>query len=351
MSSKRDYYEILGVSRGATKDEIKSAYRKAALQFHPDRNKEPGAEEKFKEAAEAYEVLSDDQKRSSYDRFGHDAPRQGNWSYHDPADIFASIFGSHFGFSDFFGNFGRHERGSDLHVQINLSLEDVAQGIEKQIGYIQTDPCSPCFGKGGRGPSCSACGGYGQVQQRQGPFITSVIPCPQCNGQGIKVDQKCEHCNGKGVTEVRRTVAVKIPAGVEDGEVLRLRGEGNKAKNSPMRGDVICHIKVLDHPVFQRDGMHLIVPQKINFADAALGCSVEVPTISGEKIPFTIPPGTQFGEIFKIPGKGLPGLRPIPGARVKAVGDQLVQIFIDVPKTLSDKASQCLREFARLCKE
>ncbi len=341
--AKQDYYEVLGVSQEASQEEIKKAYRKAALEHHPDRNKDdPKAEGKFKEAAEAYEVLSDSDKRTQYDQFGHNIP-QGSFPnnvHHDPFDIFNSIFGS---------SFGRARRsGGETHARIRLTLEEAARGVEKQFSITQIDICSRCHGKGGSGPPCNGCGGYGQVARQSGPFVTSVGTCPRCQGSGLRIDKPCNVCARKGKIENNKTVSIKIPEGINDGEVMRVRGEGNISTVSVPRGHLFCHIEVTPHDVFERQGPNLYMHKTISFADAVTGVSVSVPTIEGKEITLKVPSGTQFGQMLRLAKKGIAGaVRHSPGspAKTRKKGDMFVQIRIDVPKNVSDKAVNVLREF------
>jgi molecular chaperone DnaJ len=350
--AKQDYYEVLGVSKDASSDDIKKAYRQAALKYHPDRNKDPGAEEKFKEAAEAYDTLSSPEKKSLYDRFGHNAPQPNQHVRHDPFDIFNSIFEGGFGG---FGGFGqRRHKGGDLHARIRLTLEEAAKGVEKNFSITQTDTCSRCHGKGGTGPPCKGCAGYGQVRRQDGPFVVSVGDCPRCRGIGIEIESECDKCKGKGAIENRKTISVKVPAGADAGQVLRLQGEGHSTSTSYPRGDLFCHIEVAEHPVFERRGNDLLMHKDVSFADAVSGTTVIVPTIDGEEVKLKIPPGTQFGQMLRLQGKGIVGPTRIgfgSRAKVRKRGDQFVQIRIAVPKGVSTKAMKILRQFEDEVKE
>ncbi len=349
MAQKRDYYEVLGVSRTASSDEIKSAYRKAALQYHPDRNKEPGAEDKFKEAAEAYEVLSDPEKRARYDRGGH-AGLEGvsmhdfsGMGVEDIFSIFEDMLGGAFGGG---GRRARGDRGVDIQAVIQIDLKEVLTGVEKTLRFNRVDFCEKCGGQGAEAGSqrrnCGTCGGYGQVEQQtqMGFFVTrQVIDCPKCHGRGSIIERPCKSCHGSGRAERERVVEIKIPAGVHDGQSIRLRGEGEPSRSGSSRGDLRCVIRVKENRFFQRDGDHLICVLPISFTTAALGGQVEVPTITG-RAPVRIPPGTQYGAVLRLPGQGLPNMRN--GRR----GDQIVQVAIEIPKKLKREQEELLRQFA-----
>lgn len=349
VAQKRDYYEVLGVTRSAAPDEIKSAYRKAALQWHPDRNKDAGAEENFKAAAEAYEVLSDPEKRSRYDRFGHEG-LQGV-GMHDfggmaAEDIF-SIFGDLFG--DAFGGFGRGraaERGVDIQTIIEIDFKEVLTGVEKTLRFERDDFCERCGGQGNepgtQRRNCTTCGGYGQVERQttMGFFVTrTVVECPRCHGRGSVVEKACKTCDGSGRARRERLIEVKVPPGVHDGQSIRVRGEGEPSRNGAARGDLRCVIRVRPHPLLQRDGDHLVCVLPIGFTQAALGAQLEVPTLTGAT-PLRIPAGTQHGALFELPGKGLPNLRS--GRR----GNQVVQVLVEIPRKLSREQEEILRKFA-----
>jgi len=350
VATKRDYYEVLGVSRSASPEEIKRAYRQAALKYHPDRNKEPGAEEKFKEAAEAYEVLSDPEKRARYDRYGH-AGLSGvglhDFSGMAVDDIF-SVFGDLLGdlFGDAFGRRARADRGIDIQTVLEIDLEDVLTGVEKSLRFERMDFCERCGGQGcepgTQRRNCPTCGGYGQVEQQtsMGFFVSrAIVDCPRCHGRGWLVQKPCQSCGGSGRTRRERVLEVKIPAGVHDGQSIRLRGEGEPGPHGTGRGDLRCVIRVRDHPFLQRDGDHLICRLPISFTQAALGGQVEVPTLTGSA-PLRIPPGTQHGTVFQLPGKGLPNLRH--GRR----GNQIVEVVVEIPKRLNREQEELLRRFA-----
>jgi molecular chaperone DnaJ len=351
MATKRDYYEVLGVARDANPDDIKGAYRRLALKFHPDRNpNKPEAEQKFKEAAEAYEILSDPDRRSKYDRFGHaGVSGTGVHEFRDVEDIF-DVFGDIFGggmFGDLFG--GRRGRrgpraGRDLRMQLDLDLFEAARGTNKTIDIRRQELCSHCGGSGakrGTKPvSCSYCGGRGQVFQSQG-FFRIATPCPGCRGTGSQIRDPCPDCSGNGRVVASRTIQVDVPPGVDTGMRVRLRGEGEPGDNGAPRGDLYCYINVREHPLFHREGANLICQVPITFTQATLGAEVEVPTLSGKQ-PLSVPRGTQSGEIFHLRGKGMPD----PHGR--GHGDLVVQVVVETPKKLTKRQEELLREFAEL---
>jgi molecular chaperone DnaJ len=353
VHSKRDYYEVLGLERSAAPGEIKRAFRQAALKYHPDRNKEAGAEERFKEVSEAYEVLSDPEKRNRYDRYGHrglDGVGMHDFSGMAVDDIF-SVFGDIFG--DMFGGGmgggrgrARGDRGIDIQAVIEVSLKEVATGVEKSLRFQRADFCPACGGKGaepGTSPkTCRTCGGYGQVERQtsMGFFVTrSVVNCPDCQGRGEIIEKPCRDCRGSGRMQKECVINVKIPAGVHEGQRIRLRGEGEPGRSGMARGDLHCILRISPHEFFERDGDHLICRLPIAFTQAALGAQIEVPTLTGTA-PLKIPAGTQHGTIFRLPGKGLPNLR---GGRR---GDEIVQALIEIPSRLSRGQKDLLRKFA-----
>jgi len=350
VQNKRDYYEVLGVERNAAPEEIKRAFRQAALKYHPDRNREPDAEQKFKEVSEAYEVLSDPEKRNRYDRFGHrglDGVGLHDFAGMGVDDIF-SVFSDIFG--DVFGDrmYGRTraDRGIDIQAVVEVSLKEVASGVEKTLRFQRAGFCEVCGGKGaepGTSPTtCRTCGGYGQVeQQRQmGFFVTrSVVDCPNCRGRGVVIDKPCKKCGGSGRAPKECVINVKVPAGVHDGQRIRLRGEGEPSRTGMARGDLHCILRVRPHEFLERDGDHLICRLPIAFTQAALGAQIEVPTLTGTS-PLKIPPGTQHGTVFRLAGKGLPNLRS--GRR----GNEIVQVLIEIPSKLSREQKELLRKFA-----
>ncbi|HET9826214.1 MAG TPA: molecular chaperone DnaJ, partial [Chitinophagaceae bacterium] len=327
--TKRDYYEVLGVGKNATADEIKKAYRKVAMQYHPDRN--PGdkaAEEKFKEAAEAYEILSDADKKSQYDRYGHaGVSSNGRGRYGaggmNMDDIF-SQFGDIFG-DDIFGNFfggqrtrsgqrARGVRGSNLRIKLKLTYEEIAKGVTKNIKVKKYVPCQTCHGSGakdkGSVQACGTCGGSGQVRRVTNTFLgqmQTVTTCPTCNGEGTVITAKCGTCKGEGRMYAEETVTIDVPAGVQEGMQLNIGGRGNAGERGGAPGDLIILIEEESHKELQRDGLNVIYDLHISFTDAVFGTQIEVPTIDG-RAKIKIPPGTQSGKIFRLKGKGFPGV-------------------------------------------
>ncbi len=348
MTTKRDYYEVLGVSRNASESDLKSAYRKLAIKFHPDKN--PGnkdAEEKFKEAAEAYEVLQDPKKRQIYDQFGHQGLEGAGFSgFHGFEDIFSSfggIFDDMFGFSS--GNRrSRTQRGSDLRYDLSIKFMDAVFGTEVEIDLERTAVCSTCEGSGckpGTYPSsCQQCQGSGQVSRHQG-FFTVRTTCPSCRGQGQTIANPCTECHGAGKVLINKQVSVKIPAGVDGGSRLRLTGEGEAGSFNGPPGDLYVFIHVEPHDFFQRNNLDVICSVPVSFIQAALGDEISVPTLNGQKA-LKIPKGAQPGDIFTFHGEGVPSLRN--GKR----GNQLIQIDVRTPTDLTDKQVELLREFKRL---
>lgn len=350
VANKRDYYEVLGVERAAGADEIKRAYRQAAMKYHPDRNKEPGAELKFKEAAEAYEVLSDQEQRARYDRFGHEGlngARVRDYAHMNVDDIF-SVFSDLFGGEFPFGGRGRGRRpqGVDIETVLEIDLKEVATGVERKLQFERLDLCDACDGsgaaRGSRKRNCATCGGYGQVERQAtvGFFVTrSVSECPTCQGRGFLIEQACTTCDGAGRREAQRTLSVKIPPGIHDGQSIRIRGEGEPGPHGQSRGDLLCTVHVRPSEFLERDGDHLICRMPISFTQAALGAQVDVPTLNGTS-PLKIAAGTQSGAVFKLDGKGL------PNRRSGRVGDQLVQVIVEIPRKLTKQQSELLRKFA-----
>jgi len=360
---KRDYYDILGVSRNATKEELKKAYRKMALKYHPDKN--PGdteAEEKFKEAAEAYEVLSDDQKRSRYDQFGHagvgsSAASGGFSGFSNMEDIFSAfgdIFGGHFssfgGFGESFGGSGRRRRvnrGSNLRVKVKLNLWEIAHGVEKKIKLHKYVPCPACNGtgaeKGSSKNTCPTCHGRGQTVRVTNTFLgqmQTTATCPTCGGEGEIIAHKCHVCHGNGIIKGEEVVTFKIPAGVTEGMQLSISGKGNAAARGGIPGDLLVVIEEEKHPELTRDGINLLYDLYISFTDAALGTSEEIPTIDG-KARIKIAPGTQGGKVLRLKGKGLPDVNGY------GRGDLLVNINIWTPKNLSREEKAMLEKLSR----
>jgi len=350
VTQKRDYYEVLGVPREASPDDIKRAYRQAAMKYHPDRASGTDAADKFKEAAEAYEILSDPEKRTRYDRFGHNGlsgVAGHDFSRMRPDDIF-SIFGDILG--DMFGMpFGGGRRGSpgvDLQTEVSLTLADVASGAERPIEFTREDFCDRCAGKGAEPGSktntCGTCGGYGQVERTTGMgfFSTRIVTaCPQCRGRGTTFTKACKQCKGTGRAAKHRVVTVKIPPGIHDGQAIRLRGEGEPGEDGSSRGDLHCYVRVEPHPFLQRHGNDLLCDLPISFTQAALGAKIDVPTLAG-KLDVTIPPGVQHGELLRLAGIGLPDVR------TSRRGDQIVRVLIEIPRRLNARQEELLRQFA-----
>jgi len=347
--TKRDYYEILGVTKAAGNEEIKKAYRKLALQFHPDRN--PGdkqAEENFKEAAEAYEVLSDLEKRRLYDQFGHAGLQQtGFTGFRDFGDIFSSfgdIFEEFFGFGTRRGQQTRARRGSDLHYELTVSFMDSIFGTETEIQVPRHEMCESCHGLGtkdGASPSvCSICGGRGQVTRSQGFFSISTT-CPTCQGRGTVITDPCDKCRGSGRVRVTKKLSLKIPHGVETGSRLRLQGEGEPGDTGALRGDLYVYIKTEQHDTFRREGDNILVAMPITYSVAVLGGEIEIPTLEGPDH-LDIPASTQSGQDFHVPGKGVPHLRG------RGRGDLIVVTYIETPKKISKEQEEILRRLAEL---
>ena len=335
MAEKRDYYEVLGVGKTASADDVKAAYRRLALKYHPDKNPgDKGAEEKFKEAAEAYEVVSDADKRAAYDRHGH-AGVQGGVGFQSNEDIygaFRDVFGGDF-FDSLFGGGGGGRRhagpppGSSLRCALELTFDEMAEGVERTISLKRREVCETCHGTGsrdGKAPTtCRVCGGRGQVQTNQGMFLMRRT-CPQCGGEGITIAAPCPTCRGEGLSPVKREIHVKIPAGIDDGVILRVRGEGEPGARGGARGDLHCEIHVGEHPLFAREGADLHVEIPVPLSTATLGGDVEVPTLSGSST-VKVPPATAPGSLIRIRGEGLP--RPESSGR----GDLYVRVAYDVP--------------------
>ena len=345
--SKRDYYEVLGLDRGAQEGDLKKAYRRLAMKYHPDRNPDdPEAEEKFKEASEAYEILTDPEKRQAYDQFGHAGvdPSQGGAGGFGFEGNFGDIFGDVFG--DIFGG-GRGRggngvgRGSDLRYNLNLSLEQAVSGDTLEIRIPVLTHCEDCDGSGaapGSSPQvCPDCNGAGQIRVSQG-FFSLQQTCPRCRGQGKVITDPCRACGGAGRVEKRKTLSVKIPAGVDTGDRIRLTGEGEAGINGGPPGDLYVQVEVNDHPIFVRDGRHLYCEVPISFADAALGGELEVPTLDG-RVKLKIPQETQTGKVFRLRGKG------VTQVRGGGVGDLLCKVVVETPVKLTDKQKDLLREF------
>ncbi len=351
MTGKRDYYEILGVDRNASDKEVASAYRKLALKYHPDSN--PGDEaatERFKEAAEAYEVLSDPDKRARYDQYGHAGLEGGAPQFTDVEDIFEA-FGDMFSgglFGDLFGGRRRgrrHRRGADLRCDVTLTLEEAAQGVTKTVEFARSRLCSQCEGDGAMpGTSretCRRCGGHGQIVQSAG-ILRVQTTCPACQGAGARNAHPCNQCRGTGYQPTPVKLDVAIPPGVDDGMRVRIHGEGEPAPEGGQAGDCYCFVSVEPHSLFQRDGSNLILKLPISYCQAALGTTIDVPTMNGPRS-LEIPGGTQHGEVFQLRGQGMPDPR---GSG--AVGDLLVQTLLEVPKRISQEQEALLRELAEV---
>jgi molecular chaperone DnaJ len=347
---KRDYYEILSVTKTADGEEIKRSYRRLAMKYHPDRNAGAGlaeAEAKFKECSEAYEVLSDPAKRQRYDQYGHAAAQATHdYSHMQASDIF-TMFEDIFGGGG--GGGGRRSagggRGFDLEMQVELSLLDVLTGAQKTIDFEKQDHCDTCRGTGakpGTVPTvCVQCGGQGRVaQQGFGGMFRMVTTCPNCRGRGSVVKEHCPTCHGSGKQPKKRSVTIKIPPGVHEGQAVRVTGEGEVGEAGTRPGDLHCYIAIKPHPIFTRHNNDLVCQVPISFTQAALGAKLDVPTLKGpDKL--DIPAGTQHGEVFKLRGKGLPDARA-----AGRLGDELVQILVEIPKKLNDRQQELLREFA-----
>ncbi|MCO8193934.1 MULTISPECIES: molecular chaperone DnaJ [Anaerofustis] len=357
--AKRDYYEVLGVDKSASEADIKKAYRKLAMKYHPDRN--PGdkeAEEKFKEINEAYEVLSDADKKAKYDQFGHAAfdPNMGGGAGFGGAgfggfeDMFGDIFGSMFGggFSSGANRQNARQKGRDLRVNLSISFNDAIFGCKKEIKLKRTETCETCAGRGAVNDAdiktCETCHGTGQVRVTQQSLfgtVQTVKTCSECNGTGKKIIKPCPTCSGSGTVRKERVISIRIPAGVDTGSVLPLRGEGEAGKNGGPNGDVYIYITVKPHQIFTRDGSDIYCKIPITFVQAALGDHIMVPTVDGQ-VKLKIPEGTQSGQVFKLKNKG------IQNANGFGKGNQYVEIKVEVPKNLTEKQKSKLREFGEL---
>lgn len=354
MADKRDYYEVLGVEKGASEGELKKAYRKLAMKYHPDQN--PGdkeAEEKFKEINEAYEILSDADKRARYDQFGfagvdpnYGAGAGGGFGGGFDGFDLGSIFG------DFFGGGGSSQgrrrngpaRGQNIGVELEITFEEAAFGCEKEIAYSRIEPCAACEGSGCKAGSqpqtCSRCGGRGTIRTQQnfmGMTMQSENPCPTCGGSGKLIKDPCDTCKGKGKVRRTKKMKVNVPAGIDHGQSFRLRGEGNCGSNGGPSGDVLVTVAVKEHPLFQRDGANVLCEMPITFTQAALGAEIEVPTLDG-RVRYTIPEGTQTGTTFRLKGKG------IPYVGYKNRGDQYVTVVVETPTKLTKEQRELLKK-------
>ncbi len=342
--AKRDYYEILGVDKNISEKDLKKAYRRVAMKFHPDRNPDDKeAEEKFKEASEAYEILSDSQKRAAYDQYGHDGvnPQMGGGAggFGNFSDIFGDVFGDIFGGAG--GGGSRQQRGSDLQYTLQVTLEQAVKGTTAKIKVPTLVGCKTCSGSGAKSGSkpvaCTTCGGVGQVRMQQG-FFSVQQTCPSCRGQGTTIKDPCGTCRGQGRVEETKTLSVKVPAGVDSGDRIRLSGEGEAAPQGGVTGDLYVQIAVKEHDIFERDGANLYCEVPINFADAVLGGEIEVPTLDG-RVKLKVPAETQTGKMFRLRGKGV---TPVRG---NAKGDLMCKIVIETPVNLSGKQKDILRDF------
>jgi molecular chaperone DnaJ len=357
MADKRDYYEVLGVARTADAAEIKKAYRKLAVQYHPDKN--PGdhtAEEKFKELGEAYEALSDADKRAAYDRYGHAAfngggGRSAGGGFHDPMDIFSQIFGGSFGggFEEFFGGGGGRrksggkQRGSDLRYDLEITLEEAARGVEKELEIERQVPCDTCNAKGSKGSggvkTCSTCGGHGVVARQAGIFIQQST-CPECRGAGETISDPCSSCRGEGRVQRDSRIKLRIPAGVDTGTRLRSSGNGDAGVRGGTSGDLYVFLHVADHDIFERDDADLFCEVPLPFTIAALGGELKVPTLDGQSS-IKIPVSTQGGTVFRLRDKGMPSL-----SNKNQRGDLNVRVQVEVPTKLNSEQQDKLRDFA-----
>ena len=358
-TTKRDYYEILGVQKGASVEDIKRAYRQLAMKHHPDRvpaEHKKEAEEKFKEISEAYAVLSDAQKRSVYDQYGHtgfdqrysteDIFRGADFSsiFQDlgfGGSIFEELFGGLGGFGGMGGRARQGSRGADLEFELPLSFEEAAKGLTKTITVPRRELCHECSGQGGTRADCAACQGSGQIRQSAG-FMVIARTCPRCQGQGSTIKKACSACRGQGRIAVERKIQVTVPAGVESGMRLRLAGEGEAGTRG--RGDLYVLLSVRPHPLFQREGPHLLLEYPVNVAQAALGTELEVPTLNG-RVSMKVPSGTQSGTVFRVRGKGLPDVHD------RGVGDLLVRVVVETPTNLSGAQRRAMEELGRMLSE
>ena len=365
MAEKRDYYEVLGVARDATTADIKKAYRALARKYHPDVNPDnKEAEEKFKEINEAHEVLSNSEKRAKYDQFGHAAfdPSMGagagggfGGAGFDFGDIFSSFFGGGGGgFGGFGGGGARRSRavdGDDIYTRVTLSFEEAFEGVKRDITYRVIEECPDCHGsgaaKGTEAETCTQCRGSGQVtvnQRTSFGMMQSTTTCPTCRGRGKTVKTPCDNCSGKGYVRVEKKLSVSIPAGVDSGNRIVLRGKGDAGRNGGQNGDLVVEVTVRRHAFFEREGDHIFCEVPITFAEAALGAEIDIPTLEGKQ-KYTIPEGTQYGTAFTLRGKGMPNVN------TKRRGDLIITVTVEVPKNLSEKQKTELREFAASCGE
>jgi molecular chaperone DnaJ len=344
--AKRDYYEVLGVERSVEGKDVKKAYRRVAMKFHPDRNPDdPKADEKFKEATEAYEVLTDAEKRQAYDQFGHAGVEGqmggGGFSGGNFSDIFGDVFGDIFGGAGGGRGRGGAQRGSDLRYTLDIALEDAVRGTTAEIRVPTLVSCSTCAGSGSRKGSspttCGTCGGAGQVRMQQG-FFQVQQTCPTCRGRGNTISDPCTSCRGQGRVEKTKKLSVKVPPGVDTGDRIRLAGEGEAGAEGGPAGDLFVQMSVKQHPIFERDGKHLYCEVPITFVDAALGGELEVPTLDG-RVKLKIPSETQTGKLFRLRGKGV---QPVRGG---SIGDLLCRAVVETPVNLGKRQKELLREF------
>lgn len=348
MAAKRDYYEVLGVSRNASQEEVKKAFRQLAMQYHPDRNKEPDAEERFKEVSEAYEVLSDPERRGAYDLYGHAAAQATAGRPFEGFDFggFGDIFDAFFGGAAGQRGHRQTQSGADLRTSLTISFEDAAFGCEREIGITRREVCTSCRGRGSepgtQSTRCNTCKGAGEVRRVQRSFFgqfVNIAPCPQCQGSGEVITTPCKQCRGGGVERKQRRLLVKIPAGVDGSAQVRLTGEGDAGLNGGSPGDLYVALAVEPNPLFQRQGDDVIYELELNMAQAALGCEVMAPTLEGDNA-LRVPPGTQSGHVFTLKGKGVPHLRG------HGRGDQLVVVRVTVPSQMSSHQRQLLKDLA-----
>ena len=353
--AKRDYYDVLGVEKSASPDQIKAAYRKKAVKYHPDKNKgDKGAEEKFKEASEAYHVLSNSERKQNYDNFGHAAFEngggggRGGFGNFDFSGSFSDIFEDFFG--EGFGGGGRrsrrsNNRGSDLRYDISISLEEAYTGKKQDIKFSTSERCDTCSGSGSKpghsASSCSMCGGHGQVRSSQG-FFTVQQTCPQCAGSGEQITDPCSNCGGQGKKQASKRLSVTIPKGVDDGTRIRLSGKGEAGSRGASNGDLYLFINVESHELFKRSDVNLFFEFPISFTDAALGTMIKIPTIDGGKAKIKIPEGTQSGKQFRLKGKGMPFMRR------GDYGDLYVQVNTEVPVSLNKEQKDLLEKFRKI---
>ena len=356
MADKRDYYEVLGISKGASEDEIKKAYKKMARKYHPDLNPDnKEAEEKFKEVNEAYEVLSDPDKKARYDQYGHagvdpnfgaGAGFDGSFDFGDLGDIFGNFFGGGFGGGGRRTNPNAPQRGESIRLSLTISFEEAAFGCEKEITVERMEQCGTCSGSGcaaGTTPEvCPDCHGTGQVQVRRqtpmGVFATSS-PCGRCGGKGKIIHQPCPDCRGTGAVRKRKTIKASVPAGIDNGQTISIRGQGHAGKNGGPAGDLLITITVRPHELFRREGTSVLCEAPITFAQAVLGAELEIPTIDG-KVKYTLPEGTQSGTTFRLKGKGIPSING------RGRGDQYVTVYIETPRNLNKEQKEALKKFA-----